>query len=200
MAGTSTLFTSKPAATWGGQAFRAAGISPDVAELLYALTQVGAGSVAMMPKPKPSISEASGKSGGAAESRAWNVDMEAGTSVPVTDRFLLTENRVKKIFGTREGHIPDTPQNRNMVRSLANDPGACLGTDNFGNAWMGKQMPDGTQLWLQTRGGIIWNAGVNKVPAVYNPRAGLAAPVKPTQLPKVAPTAYPPATPKSKSP
>ncbi|HGM5043613.1 TPA: hemagglutinin repeat-containing protein [Stenotrophomonas maltophilia] len=42
VAGTSTLFTGKPAATWGGQAFQAAGISPDVAELLYALTQIGA--------------------------------------------------------------------------------------------------------------------------------------------------------------
>ena len=42
MAGFNTLLSGKPSATWGGQLLQAAGLSPDVAEALYALTQVGA--------------------------------------------------------------------------------------------------------------------------------------------------------------
>lgn len=42
VAGFNTLLSGKPSATWGGQLLQAAGLSPEVAEALYALTQLGA--------------------------------------------------------------------------------------------------------------------------------------------------------------
>jgi len=42
VAGFNTLLSGKPSATWGGQLLQAAGLSPEVAETLYALTQLGA--------------------------------------------------------------------------------------------------------------------------------------------------------------
>lgn len=89
VAGTSTLFTGKPAATWGGQAFQAAGISPDVAELLYALTQVGAGSAISIPKtgPRPSTSVATESQ--VVEPPARQIPVPR---VDVTDEFLVSKS------------------------------------------------------------------------------------------------------------
>lgn len=51
VAGFNTLLSGKPSATWGGQLLQAAGLSPEVAEALYALTQLGAAAGAPRIKP-----------------------------------------------------------------------------------------------------------------------------------------------------
>ncbi len=93
--------------------------------------------------------------------------------------FALTDNRATKIFGTRDGHIADTPGNRALLTGVANDPTTTLGPDKFGTVWSAKIQPDGTQVWVQTRNGQVWNGGVNQTPVPYNPETGLAAPTRP---------------------
>ena len=54
IAGSNTLLTGKPTATWGGQAIQLApGISPELAEALYGLTQLGVSS--LLPAIKPGL-------------------------------------------------------------------------------------------------------------------------------------------------
>ncbi|MCA8435445.1 filamentous hemagglutinin N-terminal domain-containing protein [Burkholderia seminalis] len=93
--------------------------------------------------------------------------------------FVLTDNRATKIFGTRDGHIVDTPENRALLTSVANNPSTTLGPDKYGTVWSAQLQSDGSQVWVQTRNGQIWNGGVNKTPLPYNPETGLAAPTKP---------------------
>ena len=99
-----------------------------------------------------------------------------GLGVP----YEISDARASKIFGTREGHVPDTPANRDMLHGVANDEAARRGPDKFGNQWAAQIQADGSQVWVQMRNGKIWNAGVNKNPLPYNPETGLAAPVKPS--------------------
>jgi hypothetical protein len=82
-------------------------------------------------------------------------------------------------FGARDGHIANTPANRALLTDVANDPKTALGVDQFGNTWSGKTLPDGTQVWVQTRNGQVWNAGVNQIPREFNSTTGLAAPTRP---------------------
>ena len=89
VAGTSTLFTGKPAATWGGQAFQAAGISPDVAELLYALTQVGAGSAISIPKAGPRPGTSAATESQVVESPSRQIPVPR---VDVSDEFLVSRS------------------------------------------------------------------------------------------------------------
>lgn len=96
-----------------------------------------------------------------------------------TDISRIPEARIQKIFGTRGGHLPDTPENRQAIESVSNDTSLILGTDGFGNTWAGKILPDGTQVWVQMRDGKITNAGRNIAPREYNPVTGLAASERP---------------------
>jgi filamentous hemagglutinin len=116
---------------------------------------------------------------GAANSASDVAGAAVKGATTVTEKFVLTDSRATKIFGTREGHILDTPANRDLMTSLANDPALRLGPDIHGNVWSAKMLPDGSQAWVQTRNGQIWNAGVNATPHTYNPKTGLAAPVRP---------------------
>ncbi|WP_332609741.1 hypothetical protein [Achromobacter sp. ESBL13] len=72
-----------------------------------------------------------------------------------SNRVELTENRVAKIFGVREGHIMDTAENRALLLGVANDPKSVLGLDRFGSTWSAKIQSDGSQVWVQTRNGKI---------------------------------------------
>lgn len=94
-------------------------------------------------------------------------------------KSVIKENRAKKIFGDREGHLLDTPQNRTLLQDIANDVKTTLGPDKHGNVWSAKNLEDGTQVWTQTRNGEIINGGLNKTPRVYNPETGLSAPTRP---------------------
>jgi filamentous hemagglutinin len=91
----------------------------------------------------------------------------------------ITEKFSKKIFGKRDGHLPDTPENRKLLQDVANDPKAVLGPDAHGNEWSSKILDDGSQLWTQTRNGNVINGGLNKTPHTYNPTTGLSAQERP---------------------
>ncbi len=94
-------------------------------------------------------------------------------------KSVIKDSRTKKIFGSRDGHLPDTSQNRKLLQDIANDPKTTLGPDKHGNVWSSKNLENGTQVWTQTRKGEIINGGVNQTPRVYNPETGLSSPTKP---------------------
>ncbi|WP_224367594.1 hypothetical protein [Hyalangium versicolor] len=87
----------------------------------------------------------------------------------------LPDKRAGHIFRDAPGHLKDTPANRQLLKDVANDPGARLGTDKFGNRWSARTNPDGTQTWVQIRNGEIINGGVNPTPRMFHPETGLSA-------------------------
>jgi filamentous hemagglutinin len=82
-------------------------------------------------------------------------------------------------MSAKGGHLSDTPQNRQLLVDMANDKTALLGTDEHGNAWYGRKLPDGTQIWAQVRGNVIINGGLNQMEKTFNPVTGLSAPEVP---------------------
>src|SRR4051812_26226805 len=93
--------------------------------------------------------------------------------------FPQNEAQIKHIFRDSPGHLPDTPANRQLLQSVADDARATLGEDKFGNVWSARVNPDGTQTWVQTRNDIISNGVVNQTPRMFNPQTGLSSPVRP---------------------
>jgi hypothetical protein len=91
----------------------------------------------------------------------------------------LPDKRAGHIFRDAPGHLKDTPGNRQLLKDVANDSGARLGTDKFGNRWSARTNPDGTQTWVQIRNGEIINGGVNQTPRMFHPGTGLSAPIPP---------------------
>ena len=79
-------------------------------------------------------------------------------------------SRVSHIFRVAEGHFSeDTPENRQALMDVANDPANALGVDQFGNTWAAKNLTDGTEVWVQFRGGRITNGGINVRPRSFTP-------------------------------
>jgi len=91
----------------------------------------------------------------------------------------IGDDRAKKIFGKREGHVSDTPENRKILEDVANDSKTRLGADKHGTIWSSRIRDDGSQVWTQTRKGEIINGGINKTPKIFNPKTGLSAPKRP---------------------
>ena len=77
------------------------------------------------------------------------------------------ENNLKHIFRESPGHLADTPINRQLLIDTASNPQNYLGKDRFGNEWYSKTLENGTQTWVEVRNGLIRNAGLNKVPDVF---------------------------------
>lgn len=84
------------------------------------------------------------------------------------------ESQLGHIFREAEGHLADTPANRQLLTDVANDAKSVLGKDKFGNTWSARTLSDGTQVWTESRGGRIINGGLNKTPRVFNPSTGLS--------------------------
>ena len=80
------------------------------------------------------------------------------------------------IFRDAEGHIPDTPENRALLEEVANDSANFRGTDKYGNEWYTKTQSDGSQVWVESRNGNIFEGGVNNTPKPWNPDTGLKKP------------------------
>lgn len=91
------------------------------------------------------------------------------------EKISLPESRIGHIFRDAEGHIPDTPQNRELLIELANDKFSILGPDRHGTVWSAKILSDGAQSWVQTRNGVIINGGINAEPKSYDPERSLAS-------------------------
>lgn len=83
------------------------------------------------------------------------------------------EAQLKHIFRDKEGHLTDTPENRQLVLDVAIDSDNYIGTDERGNVWYAVNNEDGTQTWVRVRNGKVDNAGVNSVPREWNPETGL---------------------------
>ncbi len=91
-------------------------------------------------------------------------------------RHLIPENRLSHIFRDEVGHLADTPQNRQLLQNVADDPSTTLGSDKWGNTWSARLNKNGSQTWVQTRDGQIINGGQNVTPRTFNSETGLSAP------------------------
>jgi hypothetical protein len=91
-------------------------------------------------------------------------------------RFPEKPGQTRHIFRDAPGHLADTPANRALLKGVADDASTTLGTDRFGNVWSARTLEDGTQVWVQTRNGVIQNGGLNKTPRVFNSETGLSGP------------------------
>ncbi|MGH9473703.1 MAG: RHS repeat domain-containing protein, partial [Terriglobales bacterium] len=109
-----------------------------------------------------------GEAGDAAEG-AEAAEAATGAVLPAE------ESQLGHIFREAEGHLPDTPENRALLENVANDPANSLGTAANGTSWSARTLPDGQQVWVQTRGGRIVNGGIiNDTPRTSNPSTGLS--------------------------
>jgi filamentous hemagglutinin len=84
-----------------------------------------------------------------------------------------TESELRHIFREDEGHVADTPENRSLILDVANDMSARLESDQYGNDWAARVLPDGRQAWVRMRAGKIINGGINTTPRKFNPKTGL---------------------------
>lgn len=83
------------------------------------------------------------------------------------------DSQLKHIFRDAEGHLPDTPENRELVTNMANNPANYMGMDKYGNQWYSSfNASDGSQLWASVRNGRIQNAGKNLVPHTWDDETG----------------------------
>ncbi|WP_240669135.1 RHS repeat-associated core domain-containing protein [Dyella sp. M7H15-1] len=80
-----------------------------------------------------------------------------------------------------EGHLPNTPENQQLIEDVANNPDNELGTDSRGLTWYAETQPDGSQVWVSTMNGVIQNGGLNQAPRNYNTQTGLSSPTRPNQ-------------------
>lgn len=87
--------------------------------------------------------------------------------------FPTGESELRHIFRKDEGHVVDTPENRRLLLDVANDVSARLESDQYGNIWAARTLPDGQQAWVRIRADTILNGGINATPRDFNPRTGL---------------------------
>ena len=89
--------------------------------------------------------------------------------------FPPDRSQIDHIFGEREGHLPDTPANRQLIEGLVNDRDFLLGADKWGKEWYVRMNEDGSQTWATVRGGVIQDCGENTTPRTWDPETGLSA-------------------------
>ncbi len=100
-----------------------------------------------------------------------NGGVEGGTDIKIT--FPQGDAQLKHIFRDAEGHLPDTPANRQKIIDVTSNLDNYLGKDARGNDWYAIISEDGTQTWVRVRNGVIDNAGVNDVPRTWDSETGL---------------------------
>ena len=83
------------------------------------------------------------------------------------------ESKLKHIFRDEAGHIPDTPENRELLVKLANDDDCHPGKDKWGNEWRARNNDDGTQDWVEHRNLEIWDGGKNSSHRDWDDETGL---------------------------
>ncbi len=87
--------------------------------------------------------------------------------------FPATDSELGHIFRKESGHVEDTAENRELLLSVANDESARLESDQYGNAWAARLLPDGRQAWVRVRNEKIINGGINAGPRIFNAQTGL---------------------------
>ena len=78
----------------------------------------------------------------------------------------LPENpsQLRHIFGNRTGHLPDTPENRQLLLDTRNNQANSLGTNRLGNKFYISTAPNSSQIWVENRICIIYSRGTNNPP------------------------------------
>lgn len=84
-----------------------------------------------------------------------------------------SDSKLKHIFRDAEGHLPDTSENRRLLQETTKNPQNYLGKDKYGNDWYAATRKDGSQVWVQSRNGEIWDGGLNKQAREWNVQTGL---------------------------
>lgn len=121
--------------------------------------------------------EESGKQGQTADNKT-NSGKEGNNSSDSIS-FPSNDAQVKHIFRDKEGHIKDTPENRKIIAEVGSNKDNYYGRSKWGNNWHAKINSDGSQTWVESRNGVIINAGINKTPRLYDPATGFKASVRP---------------------
>jgi filamentous hemagglutinin len=85
------------------------------------------------------------------------------------------------MFRNAEGHMSDTPANRQLLTDVANNPKLVAGTNSWGVTESSLTRADGTQVWVGVRNGQIQYGGLNQTPRAWDPVSGFSSPVKPKQ-------------------
>ena len=63
------------------------------------------------------------------------------------------------------GHVLDSPENRRLLMETARDAKNFVAIKiKSGGRLYTKELPDGSQVWVEVRHGIIQNGGVNRPP------------------------------------
>jgi hypothetical protein len=113
-----------------------------------------------------------------AQGAARRVDDAGGVSGDVAAKGVanvLPENpsQLGHIFRDAPGHLPDTIVNRQLLLDTATNQSNSFGVNRFGNEVFISTRADGSQVWVETRNGIIQNGGVNNPPRIWIPGEGL---------------------------
>lgn len=86
--------------------------------------------------------------------------------------FPKNKSQINHIMSDRNGHLPDTIDNRSLLVSVSMDKNNYLGKDEHGNEWYAK-MINGKQVWVTVKNDVIQNGGVNDEPLKYIKNNGL---------------------------
>ena len=90
-----------------------------------------------------------------------------------TIKLPSNDSQLRHIFENREGHLPDTPENRKLLQDLANDSTKYKGKDKYGNDWNVRMNNDGTQDWVRSQHQVINEVGRNRTPRHWDKETGL---------------------------
>ena len=142
------------------------------------------GSEAAMDSPDQAVYNEAGKGQSTSSSNSSSGILWAGSDeMPHEGDSETSKNKISDndsitghIFRDAEGHIPDTPENRALLEDVANDPANFRGTDKYGNEWYTKIQSDGSQVWVESRNGNIFEGGINNTPKLWNLETGLKKP------------------------
>ena len=103
-----------------------------------------------------------------AEAETISLDVKEGLNNHIPDNKSI----ICHIFRNAEGHVLDSPQNRELLENVANDVDCFLGKDKYGNEWYAKILEDGRQVWVEVRNNVIFEGGINEIPKIWNPDTG----------------------------
>ncbi len=85
-----------------------------------------------------------------------------------TAAFPTDPSQLDHIFRVDRGHFPEnTPEARQAIMDTINGSSR-VGTDKFGSQWYIRDLPNGQQIYVSVRNGIIQNAGINSVPRIWD--------------------------------
>lgn len=81
--------------------------------------------------------------------------------------FPNKDSQIKHMFRKGAGHLPDTPENRNIIANVASNKDNYIGTDRNSNRWYASSSKNG-QYWVKVRNGIVVDCGLNNPPRPIN--------------------------------